>query len=266
MNTTPSHSEDMRGERDQPLDRAMAILRAVSQAAGPSSLTDIATACDLPAPTVHRLVAQLEQRGFLKRPPGSKRLVVGHALVQLANDTIEAAARNDRARQILISLANDIGEHCQLGVRSGNDVLYVDAAQSARSSGLQFEHGKRAPLYCTSIGKLFLADMPPEDFDAWLSLARLEPHTAHTATTAQAMRTLVAKVRASGWATSNEELAAGVVGCAVPVRGRKSLLLAGLGISVPSARVAYAELERFRAPMEAAAAEISAELIRASGS
>ena len=48
-----------------------------------------------------------------------------------------------------------------------------------------------------------------------------------------------------------------------PVRDAQGKLIAGLGISVPSARVAYDALAGFRQPMEAAAAEIAAAIAAA---
>ena len=249
--------------RDQPLDRAFAILGAISTASGPASVTDLATQCDLPVPTVHRLVLQLERRGLLKRVLGTKKVVVGYGLVQLGAAALEAALRSDRSHQILVSLATELGEHCQIGVRTGNEVLYVDSAQAVRSTGLHFQQGRRAPLHCTSIGKLYLAEMTDNELVSWLSHAHLEAVTPKTVTKPSAIRTLVATVRSAGWATSNEEVAAGVVGCAVPIRAENGLLVAGLGISVPSARVSYKQISRFRAPLERAAVTIARSIVMA---
>jgi IclR family acetate operon transcriptional repressor len=246
--------------KDQPFDRALAVVDAVVGAARPVSVTDIASECGLPVPTVHRLVAQLEKRGLLKRVLGSKKLVVGYGLVRLGIAALEAALRTDRPHQILLAFANQIGEHCQIGLRSENAVLYIDTAQAVRSKGLHFEQGRRSPLHCTSIGKLYLAEMSDAEFDWWLSHAPLQSLAPRTIVSPAALRTVVKNVKKQGWAMSNEEVAAGVVGCAVPIRDFEGRLLAGLGISVPSARVSFDQLPRFRTAMESAAAEIAAAL------
>jgi IclR family transcriptional regulator, acetate operon repressor len=238
---------------EQPIDRAFAVLTAVTKATGPASITAIAEACDLPVPTAHRLVAQLERRGLLKRALGSKKVVVGANLLRIGQAALEAAMRTDRPHQILLALSTKIGEHCQTGLRSNNEVLYIDTAQAVRSLGLHFEQGGRAPLHCTSIGKLFLAEMGGDEFDWWLSNTPLPALTPHTITSPAVLRTVVAEVKTRGWAASNEELALGVVGCAVPIRNAEGQLVVGLGISVPSARVAFDQLTQFRSAMEAAA-------------
>jgi len=56
-------------------------------------------------------------------------------------------------------------------------VLYVDTARVPLSGpGLMFEQGRRAPLYCTSIGKIFLAEMADEEFSQWLTQMPLPRH------------------------------------------------------------------------------------------
>ena len=246
--------------RDQPLDRLLHVLKVVAQADRPISMTDVAAACGLPVPTAHRLVAQLEERQLLKRVLGSKKLAVGAELVNLGAAAVQAALRADPAHQILTALSSRIGEHCQIGQRADNEVVYVDAVYATRSQGLHFSQGRRSPLYCTSIGKLFLADLPPEQFEWWLTHATLKPVAPNTIVSADALRGVVDAVRKEQWAVSNEEVEAGVVGCAVPIRDAQGRLIAGLGISAPSARVSFDALEAFREPMLAAAAEISATL------
>jgi IclR family acetate operon transcriptional repressor len=247
---------------EQPLDRALAVLSGVVAAARPVSVTEIATSCALPVPTAHRLVAQLERRGLLKRALGSKKVIVGEALLRLSLSALDAALRGDRPHQILLALSADLGETTQVGIRSGNDVLYIDTASAPRSSGgLLFEQGRRAPLHCTSIGKIFLAELPQDEFADWLSHTPLPAVTPRTITRSASLRGVVSKVRATGWAVSDDEFATGVVGCAVPIRGADGTLIAGLGISVPSARLPFEKLTQFRSKMEIAANAIAAALV-----
>ena len=246
--------------KEQPLDRALAVLDAVTRAPRPVSMTDIASQCGLPVPTAHRLVAQLEERGLLKRALDSKKLVVGPGLVRLGTAALEAALRTDLPHQILVAFANDIGEHCQIGLRSEDAIVYVDTVQATRSQGLHFEPGRRSPLYCTSIGKLYLAEMTDPEFDRWLTHTPLKALTPRTIVSPAKLKALVKNVRRQGWAASNEEVAAGVVGCAVPIRTREGKLLAGLGISVPSARLAFDQLAEYRVAMESVAAQMAAAL------
>ena len=242
---------------DQPLDRAFAVLGAVVAGGSSLSITDIAHQCSLPVPTVHRIVAQLEQRALLKRAFGSRKVLVGAHLVRLGVSAVAASMRFDEVHKALETVSNEIGEHSQLGIREGNQVVYSDTVRVARSTGLHFEQGKRAPLHCSSIGKLFLAEMSPDEFDLWLRSVPRESLTRQTIVSVSGIRIAIKAVRTEAWAASNEEMAAGVVGCAVPVRLSNGALVAGLGVSVPSARITYEELPALRQPMERAAQAIT---------
>lgn len=242
--------------RDQPMDRAFAVLSALAGAARPTSMTELAELCAMPVPTMHRLAAQLEARGLVKRAFGSKKLLVGPALVQLGAAATEAALRSDPVHRILVALAAKLGEPCQIGVRVGNDVVYADAVRAARSAGLHVEQGRHAPIHCSSIGKIFLAEMPVEQFELWLESTELPQLTPYTITSPAKLKAVVNTVRKNGWAASKEEFAPGVVGCAVPIRLASGRLIAGLGMSVPSARASFDEVKARVPLLQRAAREI----------
>ncbi len=249
---------DRSAASDQPLDRAILLLGTLAAEARPLSVTELASLCGYPVPTVHRLVAQLEARRLLKRALGSKKVLVGPALVRLGAAAADAAVRSDRVHQILVKLAGDLGEPCHIGLRSDDEIVYVDSARTKRSSGLQFEQGRRAPMHCTSIGKIFLADLTDEELERWLAHAALPKLAPATIVAKQKLRSVIREVRKGGWAASNEEFAPGVVGCAVPVRLDNGKLLAGLGVSVPSARTSFSKLKSFVPVLRNAADQIAA--------
>jgi DNA-binding IclR family transcriptional regulator len=242
--------------RAQPLERALIVLATISRSRVPPTISEVATRSGLPVATVHRLISQLEPLGMVRRALGSKRLMVGAGLLDLGRAALESSMVADAPHRILIGLAGQIGEHCQIGVCEDGEVLYVDSARATRSEGLHFDPGRRSPLHCTSIGKLYLAEMPDSALRHWIANTPLASPTTRSVTQGDDLLRMIARVRAEGWAASNEEYAPGVVGCAVPIRGADGSLIAGLGISAPSARVGFGDLPQFRPPLERAAQAI----------
>lgn len=242
---------------EQPLDRALALLSALAQAARPMSVTELAATCGMPVPSAHRMALQLEARHLVKRALGSKKLIIGPRLVHLGIAATEAAMRSDAVHQILVALAARIGEPCQIGVREENEVVYVDTARSVRSAGLHFEQGRHAPLHCTSIGKIYLAELPDKQLDRWLADNELLRFTPATIVSVKQLRRVIQGIRDNGWAASDEEFAPGVVGCGVPIRSASGRLIAGLGVSVPSARASFDDVKRHVPTLVAAAREIA---------
>ena len=242
---------------NQPYDKVLAVLELVAGWASPMTISEISQQTGLTLPTVHRLVSQLESRGLLKKQIASKRYMVGQALIRISAKTMAAAFSADDIRSELTGLARKIGEHCHLGVNQIDEIIYVESARAELSSGLYFAQGRRSPLYCSSIGKLFLANLSEDEFENWLNRTPLIKITTHTISSAKVLKNEIKEIKARGWARSNEELVDGVVGCAVPVHDVSGRLLAGLGVSAPKARLSFEELENLIPTMALTAKRIS---------
>ncbi|HVA37012.1 MAG TPA: IclR family transcriptional regulator [Candidatus Dormibacteraeota bacterium] len=243
-----------------PTARALAVLDYVAEQGAPASLADIAAALGMTPPTAHRIAVQLEERGYLQRALGSRRFVIGPQLARLGLNAVNALLRDAPRHAILQSLADEIGEHCELGIMAGNEIVYVDSIRTARPASLNFEPGKRSPLHCTSTGKLFLSHMPPRLRGELVHALALTAYTPNTITDPGQLLAELAVVRERGWATSNEEYVSGVVGCAVPVYGPRKRLMAGLAVSVPVARRPFAELNTLIPALQSASARLSTAL------
>lgn len=249
--------------QDGPLDRAFSILEFVAGQLKAVTVADIGKSLDLPLPTAHRLVGNLEARGLIQRAPGTKRYVVGNALVLLAGKTIGSAFRTARRHAVLQSVAAEIGEQCEIGIVRNNLVAYVDSVRATAPQALQFDPGNSAPLYCTSTGKIYLSLLPAKAREKLVRSFRMEQHTDRTITDPIELLAVLEKTRADGWARTNEEFVKGVVGCAVPILAPDGTLIACLGVSVPAARVSFDALERFRVPLTRAANLLSETILQA---
>ncbi|HEV3157764.1 MAG TPA: IclR family transcriptional regulator [Candidatus Baltobacteraceae bacterium] len=250
-----------------PTARALDVLQCVAQRAKPVSMTEIATALCLPPPTVHRIVLQLEELGYLQRALGSKRLVIGPSLAQLGLQATIAHFQGAPRHAILQAVAEKVGEHCAIGIVYKNEVLYVDSVQATRLAhlgGLRFVPGGRAPLHCTSTGKLFLAHLDKDVLQELLRVLKLERFTEMTIIDKSDFLSELATIRKRGWAFTNEEYLPGVVGCCVPVFGPRKEFIAGVSITVPVARIHFADLKQHVPMLQSAAKELS-RLIERSG-
>ena len=246
---------------DGPLDRAFALLAHVAGQTKAVSTAEMALALDLPLPTAHRLVGNLEGRGLIQRAPGTRRYVVGNALVLLSAQVITASFRTARRHAVLQAVAAQIGEQCEIGLVRGNQVCYVDSIRAPQSQGLQFNPGQAAPLHCTSTGKIYMSRLPPKAREKLVRALPLERFTETTICDPDALLTLLDQTRRRGWAKTNEEYVRGVVGCAVPILSPAGDLIAGLGVSVPVARISFMELDAFIAPLQAAAGRLSETIL-----
>ncbi|MEE8189076.1 MAG: IclR family transcriptional regulator [Kiloniellales bacterium] len=234
--------------------KALRILEAVVRDGHPVSIAELSAMLHLSKPTAHRIGTALEGLGYLEREPGSRRFVEGKRLVQLALQVLQAAARRGPRHGILKALSEEIGETCNLGVMSGNEVVYLDRVEAAWPLGLRFEPGSRVPLHCTSLGKLFLSKLPEAQLEKTLTTLPLKRYTENTITARDRLLAELADIRRRGYATDNQEFMSGVVCLAVPVTGPQGGLCAGIAFSAPEARMTL-EQARAQVPLLREAAE-----------
>ena len=91
--------------------------------------------------------------------------------------------------------------------------------------------GAMAPLHCTSGGKLFLSDMPPEEVSAYISRTGLAPRTQHSICTPEKLIMEINRVKELGWADDKEELETGIRCIGAPIRDKTGHIVATVTVA-----------------------------------
>ena len=215
----------------QSVHRAIDVLEALAAAGGTASLGDLAAACGLPAPTLHRLAATLADRGYLRRMP-DRRYSLGSRLVSLGADA--HALLGGRALPVLRALAGQTGESANLAVLTQGRAEYVAQAPGTHTMRTFTEVGNRVALHCTGVGKALLAVVPPAQASRLIDAAPLIAQTADTITDPAALRAEIALIRDRGYALDEGEMETGVRCVAIGIPGTVPL---AVSVSGPAARV-----------------------------
>lgn len=230
--------------------RALAVLGAFDAAHPTLTLTQIARRADLPPPTAHRLVAELEAwQALARRADG--RYEIGRRLWQLGL----LAPLHHELRQVASPFMHDVhaatGDVVHLAVREGTVALYVESVVGSGSVSVVSRAGARLPLHATGVGKVLLAAAPPDVVDQVLGgLTRV---TRHTVVEPGRMARELAEIRGRGYARTAEEMTLGACSVAVPVRQEPGEVVAALGVVAPSGR---RDLVRIVPALQVAAAGI----------
>lgn len=241
-----------------PTLKPFAFLEAITQTERALSVSELSALLDVPQPTAHRIVHMLEADGLLEREPGTRRYGPAARLVRLGLGIVTTAVRGAPRRAILEALSREIGETCNFGVMVGNHVKYLDRVEAAWPFGLRFEPGSRVPLHCTSMGKLFLSYLGPDQRGRLLAAAPLHTYTEHTLTDLVRLEVEFERIRTLEVSTDNQEFLAGVVCVAVPVRAPNRAVAAALAVSAPVARMSLERALNFVPLLQNAAEQISA--------
>jgi DNA-binding IclR family transcriptional regulator len=233
--------------------RAIRCLELIAEA-GELGVSELGRRLGVHKATASRLAATLAERGLLERDPATERYRLGFGLIRLAGAAISGLDLIRTARPVMEDLADRTRETVNLGVLSGDDVVYVDQVTGARSIVSVNWVGRRTPLHCTASGKVLMAFAQDGDRDRLLALP-LEAATRRTIVDRPALRAQLEETRARGFATTVEELEQGLNAAAAPVRQADGRVVAALSVSGPAFRVRAIDLPRLgRLAIEAATA------------
>lgn len=246
---------------ESPSGKTLAVLDAVARLEAPS-VSALAEKLGIPVATAHRICAQLERLGYLQRVPGTRRWTVAPPLVDLAANVLKTAASSSAISAILKRLTARVGEMSSFAVQIGDEVVYSASVEPPHDLTVSFRAGRRAPLFCTSSGRLFLARLSDAALQHYLEAAPRPAYTRYTVTDPRKLAALIRRIRVQGYAITNQEYVLHVVGAAVPVLGKDGTLYGVVSIAAPDVRTGLARLKSFVPVLKAAAARLATAFAR----
>jgi DNA-binding IclR family transcriptional regulator len=234
--------------------KALQLLSAFSLRDRQASLAELATRTGIPRATAFRLLATLEEEGFVVKEggeyrPGFKCFIVGNV----------AAAGLDlrkEARPQLVKLRDETGETAQVAILDSWQVVYLERVLSRQAVGYMTSRaGAILPAYCTGLGKVLLAYRPESDVVGWASTQTFRALTPNTITTVERMVEEMRAIRDRGYGVDEQEREVGVRCIAAPIRDHEGDVVAALSVAGPSDRM----------PQRLVGSEMASRVVAAAG-
>ena len=166
------------------------------------------------------------------------------------------------AQPYLEALSERVHESVSVTVLDGADIVYVARVPTKRIMTISLGLGSRLPAYCTSMGRVLLAELAPDELAGALP-ATLERHTEHTIGTVAELAVVLDQVRAQGWALVDQELEMGLRSVAAPLRDASGRAVAAMNVSTQVARTTVEQIHDELIPdLVATAGQISEALAK----
>jgi len=239
-------------EKGSAVSRVMQIIEAVARAERPPSPADLACQLNIPKPSIHRLLNQLEDDGFVQT--NLRGLILPSAKMHsIAWGVLHTERFSAARRAILQELTEEIDETCGIAVPRGTEMVYYDRVQSDWPLQIDLQVGSHTPSWCTASGKLYLSSLPRERRRRIIDKLPLMQYTRNTIVDTQILEAELEQIKVSRVGTDNQEFVDGMVACAVPINNSSGKLCACLFTHAPAIRKSFDELMAYTPVLESAA-------------
>lgn len=234
--------------------RGLSLLELFSVRDSELSISEMARRSGIPKSTTHRLVTDLISWGALERSRNGARL--GVRMFELGHLVPAQRTLRELADPYAHNLSEITGLTCNLAVRDGTDVVYVEKVSSRSLSVPHSRTGGRLPLNCTGLGKAILAFSDPDFIEAVLA-GELTRRTRKSITDPATLRRELAHVRETKVAYDVEESEPGLFCVAAPFFGVHGGVVGAISVT---GATALSQAQRFAPAVRTTAVALSRSL------
>lgn len=218
------------------LQKALEILHCFVEKQ-PLGATEISEKLGLYKSNVHNILMTFKAMGYLEQDPDSGKFRLGIEVFSLSRAYRQNLDISKISLPYMEKIAEETNELVYLSIPKGDEMVYVETVypQNQKMIG-QAVSGERCKMYCTSVGKAFLATMTQQEI---LELIQqpLEALTEYTITDVAALLKEIEETRQRGYGIDNMELNFGMKCVGIILKNHKGQVEAGLSVSAPSLRM-----------------------------
>lgn len=199
--------------------RAVELIEAFAAADGWLSLGDVHAVTGLPRSSLHGLLRTLLESGWLEANATHTRYRLGIRALLCGTAYLDRDPAVPYATRAIEEVRTQTGFTTHYARLEGDQIVYLETRESQQSAHLVSRVGRTLPAHSTSLGKVLLAELTPDEV-ADLLPERLPALTPRTVVTREALEEQLAEVRETGWAEEVEEGTVGVrcVAAVIPYR------------------------------------------------
>ena len=218
------------------LERGLSVLEFFAEE-GEASASGVVESLGLSRSATYRILDMLKQRQYLEVNPVSKKLRLGVKAVELGMAALSEINVVRLAPQYLQDLVESTRETVFLAVADGDAMVYVYKEEGPQAIKMSSQLGSRRPIYCTALGKAYMAALPDAVLTSLLGTLDLRRFTANTITDVATLEAEILTTRERGYAVDRVEVEEGVACCGAALRDHRGLPVAAISVAGPADRI-----------------------------
>jgi IclR family pca regulon transcriptional regulator len=238
------------------LARGLAVIQAFSQRQRELTVSQISAKTGFSRAAVRRCLYTLAKLGFAATDD-SRHFHLRPRVLALGHSYISSMPLAATAQPILENVSRILHESCSIATLDRTDIVYIARANVTRIMSIDLVVGSRLPAFCTSMGRVLMAELPEEKLDEFLARVEFKRYTERTVATAEKLRQILRLVQRNGYSIVDQELESGLRSMAVPIHDAAGRVVAALNVGAHAQRISIQDLQvRFLPHLKAAAQEL----------
>ena len=239
------------------LARGLAVIQAFSTQKRQLTISQISTKTGFSRAAVRRCLYTLIKLGFAGSDD-SHNFFLQPRVLALGHSYISSMPLAASAQPVLDHVSQLLHESCSIATLEGLDIIYVARANVTRIMSIDLGVGSRLPAFCTSMGRVLLANLPPAELESFFERVQLTRRTSKTIVTVEKLRQALRLVARNGYSLVDQELEIGLRSMAVPIENPSGKVVAALNVGAHAQRLSIQELQnKFLPQLRATARDLS---------
>lgn len=228
------------------LGKGLMVIETFTAERPRQSIAEVSAASGLDRATARRCLLTLAHFGYADYD--GKYFTLTPRILRLGTACLATMPLPQLVQPLLDRMSDTLGESSSVSILDGDEIVYVARASQRKVISISLMAGSRLPAFCTSMGRVMLADLPEDEAQALLKATDRTARTRFTKTEVQDLMDEIARVRGQGYALIDQEVELGLRSIAVPLFNARKRVVAALNIGVAATQESVDELARLYLP------------------
>lgn len=222
------------------LARGLDVVRVFRPGQPRMTLSEVAAEAGLARPTARRILLTLRELGYVRSDDEGFSLTP--RVLELGMAYIGSHNLWQLAEPHLRQLVAHTQESCSIAQLDGSDIVYVARVAVPKLVTLAVTIGTRFPAAQTSLGKVLLAALEPDELDRALATPSRSGITPRWNPDRDELDDVLREVRTRGWAVTDQDLALGIRSVATGIHNGQGRIIAAVNVNAHAAETSVEHL------------------------
>lgn len=216
------------------LAKGLAVIECFSSDRQRLTIAEAAQLVGISRAAARRCLLTLAHLGYLSHDGKFFRLAV--RTLRLGHAYLSSTGLSSMLQPHLELISEALHESCSAAILDGGEVVFIARAAAKRILSVGLTVGTRLPAHCTSLGRVLLGTLPPQELRACLRATPRIRHLPSTEIRIGALEKIIGRAARDGYAVVDQELEESLISVAVPIYNSAGEVHAAVNISTQSHR------------------------------